>query len=154
MKDARSNRTALKDKIDQVLTEARVVLPGVQALLGFQLSIMLMQGFESLPPSSKYIHVASLALLTLSIILLMSPAAYHRIVARGEDTQDVHRFASRMLLFTMVPLPLGFAGDFYVVVRKTLNSNAWASFSSIVMLLFFYGLWFGYMIYRKQRASQ
>jgi len=29
--------TKLKDKIKLVLTEARVVLPGAQALLGFQL---------------------------------------------------------------------------------------------------------------------
>ena len=89
MKAAESTTTTLKDKIEQVLTEARVVLPGVQALLGFQLSIMLMQGFESLPPSSRYIHLTSLALMTLSIILLISPAAYHRIVEQ-EKTRRMY----------------------------------------------------------------
>ena len=153
MKESGSSTTALKDRIEQVLTEARVVLPGVQALLGFQLSITLMQGFESLPPSSKYIHLISLALMALSVILLMSPAAYHRIVERGEDTEDVHKFASRMLLFAMVPFPLGISGDLYVVVKKAMNSNAWASVGSIVILIFFYGLWFGYMIYRKQKRA-
>jgi hypothetical protein len=152
MKDAGSSSTSLKDKIEHVLTEARVILPGVQALLGFQLSIMLMQGFDSLPPSSKYIHLISLALMALCIILLMSPAAYHRIVERGEDTEDMHRFASRMLLFAMVPLPLGISGDFYVVVKKAMNSTTAAGVGSIVILLLFYGLWFGYMIYRKQKA--
>jgi hypothetical protein len=74
MKDTKSSHTSVKDRIEQVLTEARVILPGVQALLGFQLSIMLMQGFESLPLSSKYIHLTSLALMALCMILLMSPA--------------------------------------------------------------------------------
>jgi hypothetical protein len=151
MKNAGSSTTTLKDKIDQVLTETRVVLPGVQALLGFQLSIMFMQGFEMLPPSSKYIHFIGLALMTLTIIILMSPAAYHRIVERGEETEAVYRFASRMLLFAMMLLPVGIAGDFYVVVTKVIPSSAWASVSAILILLFYYGLWFGYMAYRKQK---
>ena len=46
---------------------------------------MLMDGFDRLPPSSRFVHLASLLLILLSTILLMSPAAYHRIVS-GEDT--------------------------------------------------------------------
>ena len=37
--------TSLENKIKQVLTEARVVLPGAQALLGFQLAAMLSDAF-------------------------------------------------------------------------------------------------------------
>ena len=38
------------------LTEARVILPGAQALLGFQLSVVLTQAFEKLPVSSQIAH--------------------------------------------------------------------------------------------------
>jgi hypothetical protein len=38
--------TSLNDRITQMLTEARVVLPGVQALLGFQLISVISQSFE------------------------------------------------------------------------------------------------------------
>ena len=38
--------TPLADKVDQLLTEARVIIPGAQALLGFQLSMTLMQSFQ------------------------------------------------------------------------------------------------------------
>jgi len=41
--------TPLQAKIEQVLTEARVVLPGAQALFGFQLAIVLTRAFERLP---------------------------------------------------------------------------------------------------------
>jgi hypothetical protein len=75
--------TRIKDKIKHVLTEARVVLPGAQTLLGFQFSIFLMEGFDKLPASSRYVHFASLTMVALSIVLLMTPAAYHRIVERG-----------------------------------------------------------------------
>src|SRR6185437_10479304 len=46
-------RTPLHSKIEQLLTEARVILPGAQALLGFQLAIIVTQAFEKLPPYVK-----------------------------------------------------------------------------------------------------
>jgi hypothetical protein len=144
-------RTRLKDKIEQVLLEARVVLPGAQALLGFQFVTMFMDGFEALPLSSKYIHLASLALMALTIIFLMSPAAFHRIVEKGEETERIHSFASSMLLAAMVPLPLGMSGDFFVVVRKVTGSESLAIGGSAIMLLFFYSLWFGFTIYRRRK---
>ena len=60
-----------------------LALHGAQALLGFQLVGVLLGGFEHLPASSQYIHVVSLGLVTLSTILLMTPAAYHRLVEQG-----------------------------------------------------------------------
>jgi Family of unknown function (DUF6328) len=52
--------TPLDEHITQMLTEARVVLPGVQALLGFQLASVISQSFERLPASSKTVHATSL----------------------------------------------------------------------------------------------
>ncbi len=143
-----------KDKIRHVLTEARVVLPGAQALLGFQLVTTLMEAFEKLPLSLRYVHLASLGLVAVSIVLLMTPAAYHRIVERGEETEHFHRFASRMLIAAMLPLALGVTGDFFVVVRKVTKSGSAAIVAAALVLVFFYGFWFGLTIYRrKQRQS-
>jgi hypothetical protein len=146
--------TKLKDKIQQALTEVRVVLPGAQALLGFQFISLLMEGFEKLPQSSKYVHFVSLSLVALAIILLMTPAAYHRLVEKGEDTEHFHRFASRVLLCSMVPLALGIAGDFYVVTRKVTESDGLAIALAAVALLIFYGLWFGFTLYIKAGRKQ
>src|SRR5205085_247824 len=122
MSDAKQGRqdgaTPIRDKIQHVLTEARTVLPGAQALLGFQFISMFADAFEKLPASSKTLHLVCLALVGLSIILLMTPAAYHRIVEQGEETEHFHRFSSRVLLASMLPLALGISGDFYVVLRK------------------------------------
>lgn len=148
-----SEGTKTKDKIDHALTELRVVLPGGQALLGFQFVTMFMEAFEKLPLSSRYVHLLSLALIALSVVLLMTPAAYHRIVEKGEETEHFHRFASRMLLLAMIPLALGMCGDLFVVVRKITESVMAAVVSASVMLLFFYGLWFGYTLYRRSREE-
>jgi len=146
--------TKLKDKIQQVLTEIRVVLPGAQALLGFQFISLLMEGFEKLPQSSKYVHFISLSLVALSVVLLMTPAAYHRLVERGEDTEHFHGFASRTLLASMVPLALGIASDFFVVARKITGSDGLAIGLAAFALLVFYALWFGFTLYKRQARGQ
>ena len=152
--EAEAKGAKTKDKIRQVLTEARVVLPGAQALLGFQLVTTLMEAFEKLPQSSKYVHLLSLSLVALSTVLLMTPAAYHRIVERGEQTEHFHRFASRMLIAAMFPLALGVTGDFFVVVRKVTKSVTASVVAAALSLVFFYGFWFGLTLYlRKRRQS-
>jgi TRAP-type C4-dicarboxylate transport system permease small subunit len=135
--------TDLSTRIKQVLTEARVVLPGAQALLGFQFIAVLTESFTALPPRSQYVHLASLGLMVVAIVLLMAPAAFHRIVEHGQDAPRVHTFASIMLLGAMVPLALGIAGDSYVVVLKVAQSETLAVATAGLALLFFYGLWFG-----------
>ena len=154
-KEAEVPKTELHDKIDQVLTETRVVLPGAQALLGFELITMLMDGFDKLPSSSKYVHLISLVLMGLTVILLMAPAAYHRIVERGEDSEHFHTVASTLLLAAMIPLPMGICGDLYVVIRKTTESSLAGIISAAIALAMFYGLWFGFTAYRRSqlRAS-
>ena len=77
------NETDLKTKIEQLLTEARVIIPGGQALLGFQFVATLTKAFENLPVAAHVIHACSLGLVALSVLLLMTPAALHRIAYHG-----------------------------------------------------------------------
>jgi hypothetical protein len=145
--------TKLADKVDHVLTEARVVLPGAQALLGFQFIAVLAEGFDTLSTTSKYLHLFSLGLIALSTILLMTPAAYHRIVEEGEDTEHFHQLASKFVLAAMAVLAFGIMINFYVVVEKVTASLPLALVSAGLMLLLFYGFWFGYTLYRRQRRN-
>ncbi|MBN9388244.1 MAG: hypothetical protein J0I20_09355 [Chloroflexi bacterium] len=148
------NDGKLADKIEQVLTETRVVLPGAQALLGFQFAGILMDGFEKLPETLKYVHLASLGLIALSVIFLMCPAAFHRIVEQGEDTERMLKFSSVMVLAALVPIALGIAGDLLVVVQKVSGSTILSLVCAATALTLFYGTWFGYTLYRRARIKQ
>ena len=79
----------LHARIEQMLTEARVLLPGAQALLGFQLIIILTSAFEKLPEASRLLHGASLLCVALAVILLVTPPALHRIIWAGEDSEGL-----------------------------------------------------------------
>jgi hypothetical protein len=143
----------LTDKIKQVLTELRMVLPGTQALLGFQFVIILMPDFEKIPAASRWIHLGSLAAIAISAILLITPAAYHRIVEHGDDSEEFHNFAGRILLLAMFFLGLGLASDFFIVVLKISGSLQLASWLSAGLMSFFLLLWFGYTTW-KRRAGE
>jgi hypothetical protein len=80
----------------------------------------------------------------------MAPAAYHRIVEHGDDTERFHTFAGRMVLLALLLLPPGFAGDLYVVLVRA-GFSAAALPVSIATLLLFYGTWFGAMLVLRVR---
>src|ERR1044072_649177 len=65
------NETDLKTKIEQLLTEARVIIPGGQALLGFQFVATLTKAFEELPVIAHVIHACSLGFVALSVLMLI-----------------------------------------------------------------------------------
>jgi hypothetical protein len=143
----KDQQSKLTDKIKHVLTEARVVLPGAQALLGFQFATFLMEGFDKLPAALKSVHIASLSMVALAIVFLITPASFHRLVEGGEETAHFHRFASSMVLASMIPLALGIAGDVYVVLMKVTESQSFSIIASAACLILFYGLWFGLPFY-------
>jgi hypothetical protein len=135
-------KTPIHQKIDQMLTEARVILPGAQAMLGFQLAIVLTRAFEQLPSEQRLVHAASLGLVALAVVLLMAPAAYHRIVYAGEDNPDMHGVGSTLVTAATVPLAGGIAGDVYVVITKIAGTEIGLAAGAVAIVLLL-GLWYG-----------
>jgi len=131
----------LHERIDQMLTEARMILPGAQALLGFQLAIVISQSFDRLAPAVKSIHGAALLLVALSIVLLMAPAAYHRMVYAGEDSESFLRIGGRFVTSSTIPLALGLAADVYVACTKIFGSDLAAAAAGLAVLALLTGLW-------------
>jgi Family of unknown function (DUF6328) len=149
MPNKKHERPSIEDQIQHALTDARVVLPGAQALLGFQFVGVFLGGFEELPASSQYVHVVSLTLVTLSTILLMMPAAYHRLVEQGQPSEHFLRLTRNAVVSSMIPLGAGICGDFFIVIRKVSGSVLVASSTSLMLLAMFYILWFGLRLMRS-----
>jgi hypothetical protein len=132
----------LEDRLTHVLEELRVVLPGTQALLGFQFVAVFSSAFEGLEQWQKDVHFASLLLVTLSGLLLMTPAAYHRIVNEGDDTEAMHMFATRSLMLAMAALALGLSLDLVVVAEVVLDNVTIAGLTAAIALTTFSVAWF------------
>lgn len=142
--------TKLENKIAHVLEETRVILPGTQALLGFQLIAIFSSGFEHLAKAAQYVHIASLFTVILSSIFLMASSSYHRIVEKGEDTERLHEFASAMLMVAMILLALGVSTDAAIVVYFVTGSLKLAIATAAVLVTLFYGVWIFYPLYKRR----
>jgi Family of unknown function (DUF6328) len=153
MTEKQVDQMPLHERIDHMLTEARVILPGSQALLGFQLSIVLTQGFERLPASVKVVHGAALLFVALSIVLLIAPAAYHRIVYKGEDSEEFHRIGSCFITYSTIPLAFGLSADVFVVGTKIISSQLGSAIIAIGVLGLLLGFWHGLPRLARRRRS-
>jgi hypothetical protein len=145
-------QTPMKEKIKTMSTEVRVILPGAQALLGFQFSAFLTDAFGKLSGAAQAIHFASLTSTAITVILLMAPAAYHRIATGGEDTRDVNIFGSYAMLGAMVFLGASMAGDFYVILGLVTESEPLAIVSAFVALATAFALWFLYPYFIRKHG--
>ncbi len=141
-KDPVKQRLELKDMLRNVLEEARMVLPGIQALFGFQLISVFNDTFQKLSACDKYVHFAALLLTIFSIGALMGPASYHRQVERHSVSKQFIDYSSLLLCIGIFPLALSIALDTYVVSHM-MTQLLWpaivaASLAFITLMIFWY----------------
>ncbi len=138
------HRDSLKDEATRVIEESRVVLPGIQAIFGFQLIAVFNERFEKgLSESEQVLHLTALCLVALAAALIMAPASYQRQVERHLVTRRFVNLASRLIQCALWPLASGLGLDLFVVTRMIVGSAPIAATLAIVMWLAFVALWFG-----------
>jgi hypothetical protein len=152
--DAPAKPTPLETQVDQLLTEARIILPGVQALIGFQLTVTLTRAFQSLPAEAKVIHAAALCCIGLAVVLLMAVASLHRISFGGQDDPDFLRLGSWFVVSAPLPLALGIALDTYVASGRALESEAAALTLGVMAALVPIGTWYAYPLWRRRLTQR
>jgi hypothetical protein len=136
------SKTDVHAKIEQMLTEARVILPGAQALLGFQFVVTMNKTFSQLTAGDQHIHFAALFSVALSVLLLITPAAVHRMTFDGLDVPRFHRIGSLIVTLALVPLALGLSGDFYLAASRMIDSRSVAAAGAITVFAVMMGLWY------------
>ncbi|WP_427912527.1 DUF6328 family protein [Ramlibacter sp. MMS24-I3-19] len=142
---------SLKDEMRNVVEEARMIIPGVQALFGFQTMAVFNNRFEDLPQSGVAAYVAGLAMLAVAIALLMAPAACHRMSERGQVSRSLIDLSSRLITWGMLPLMLGLSLDIFVVVLATMDDLRAALVGGVAALLVFSSFWYVMPAVRRRR---
>jgi hypothetical protein len=137
-----SEPESLKDETRHVLDEARMVLPGIQALFGFQLIAVFNDQFARIAMPLKLAHFTALALVVVSIALIMSLAAYDRIAQRGVLSKNFVDLASRFMTWAMVPLVVAIATELFVVTMVVTDSVVASSITVGAAVVLYVCLWF------------
>jgi hypothetical protein len=146
--------TPLATKVEQLLTEARLIIPGAQALLGFQFIAMLTSGFDRLPQSVKAVHALALCLVAINVILLMTPAALHRLSFNGEDSRSFLRMGSALVIAAPCLLAAGIAAETFVVLQKVSGNAGWAAIGALASFVALIGLWYAIPAWLRMRLKR
>jgi len=147
--------TPLHTKIEQMLTECRIILPGAQALLGFQFVVMLTKAFGELPPSVQHVHLIALISLALSIVALIAPAAIHRLTFAGKDDSRLHSVGSVLVTIALFPLAIGITCDLFVALVKLFGMGPGPIAGAVASLCVLLSLWYllPLMLRRSYRSA-
>lgn len=145
LKNERVEKIPLSEAVTHVLEECRTVLPGIQAMFGFQLIVVFNSTFQEKLSSVEHgLHWIAIFLNMIAIAMIMTPAAYHRQRDPQSVSEDLIVIATRLLLYSMFPLMIALGLEFFLITRVITNQLTlsivltgllWAIFSTLWFLL-------------------
>lgn len=134
----------LSKAAEYLIEECRMILPGIQALFGFQLIAVFNSTFdEKLTTLEQRLHLLAIVLVGVAIVIIMTPAAYHRQTDPQDITQRFIKLATRLMLFSMVPLMISLCLELYLISHLILHNVLLSLGITAGMLIVFLALWFG-----------
>ena len=77
----------LDRELTELVQELRVLLPGVQVLFAFLLTVPFSIGFRSVTGAERALFFVALAATSVSAVLLIAPSARHRARFRDRDKE-------------------------------------------------------------------
>jgi MFS family permease len=119
------DRRELRDRYYGLLQELRVVLPGVQVLLAFLLTVPFAAKFDDLDLWGRRAYGAALTSSMLSVAFLLSPTFLHRF---GERTarRDRLLWSIRLMVVGLVLLAVSLLTAMWGVARFVFgDATAW-----------------------------
>ena len=153
MNKGKEEELSLNAAATHILEECRMVLPGIQALFGFQLIAVFSQGFsEKLTEAQQQLHLGAIVLVVIAIALVMAPAAIHRQTSRRAVSERFIWIASRLMLASMLPLALGLCLEVYLVAAAILKAGWLAAVIAALLLALFACLWI--LLPRRERKRE
>jgi len=147
---------ASEDLLDQErnsLDEARMVLPGIQAVFGFQLIAVFNERFAQLPEVLRIAHFASLSLVVVAVALIMTPAAYDRLAEPDVVTRRFLANTATLLTTAMAVFGCAIATEMFVVATMVTQSSTLGIAASLAALALFGSLWFLFPLRRAREEA-
>jgi predicted membrane channel-forming protein YqfA (hemolysin III family) len=144
------------DRLDreliELLNELRVVLPGVQVLFAFLLTVPFTNQFTRITNGQRQVFVATFLLTTIATALLIAPSAYHRLRWRQHDKEQMLTTANRLSIGGMVFLTAALVCATFLVTDLVFHATAAASLTAVVAGVFIW-FWWGLPLWRRLQDS-
>lgn len=135
-----------------LLQELRVATLGVQVLFGFLLGLPFTVRFTHLHAWQRWLYVAVVMLSSISVVLLVAPVAYHRVLFRRHQLGYLLRAANGLAIGGMITVALAVTGAVLLITSYVEPGTASVVLSGVVGGLFA-GLWCALPLVRRQKLS-
>lgn len=135
----RQERTARE--LIELLNELRVILPGIQVLFAFLLTVPFNGRFAQLDTLQKDVFFATLLCTAASAALLIAPSAHHRLLWRQGERERRLEMGNTLSIIGLIFLVPAMVGVLFVVTDLIFGSPL-ALVVTVFLVLFFGALWF------------
>jgi hypothetical protein len=135
----RQQRTARE--LIELLNELRVILPGVQFLFAFLLTVPFSQRFPQLDGLETGVFFVTLLCTAIATALLMAPSAQHRVLWREGVREQRLKLGNTLTIVGLVFLVPAMVGAVFVISAFTFGLGA-ALAVTLLLAAFFALLWF------------
>ena len=137
----------LDRELIELLNELRVVMPGVQLLFGFLLTVPFQQRFSQVDDFQRTVYFVTLLLTAASAAFLMAPSAFHRLTFREGQKPYLVKLGTHQTIVGMALLALAMNGALLLLTDLVFHTLTAAIIVAGTGLLFAW-LWFGLALTR------
>ena len=151
-----SSAESRKERVDreliELLNELRVALPGVQFLFAFLLIVPFQQTRDQLTDFQKDLYFVALLAAAVATVLLIAPAAQHRILFRQKDKEKLLRRSNRYAVAGLMVLGVAICAAILLVVDVLFSlALAWAAAGAVALMLAI--TWVAIPFWRRSRTE-
>jgi uncharacterized protein DUF6328 len=124
----------------ELLQELRVAQVGVQILFASLLTVVFTDRFTAISTTQRVTYVVTLLAAATATALLVGPVAFHRIVFRHNQKDDLVRVSHRLALAGLASLSVALVGVVLFILEEVLGQTA-ALWYSVGVATVFLLLW-------------
>ena len=142
----------LRERYRELLEELRVIIPGVQVLFAFLLTVPFSARFDQLDHLGRVVFTGALLGVAVATVVFLTPAAIHR-VSRDNDRRERLHLAIRFTVLGMAIVGASVAAAVFVVARFIFDNTPVGAVSGAAIAGLAVALWFIVPILRHEKGS-
>jgi O-antigen/teichoic acid export membrane protein len=117
MRTDEADERDLDRELNEFLQELRVMLPGVQVLLAFLLTVPFTNRFVTLSGEDRAIYFLAVVATSLAIVLLMTPGVQHRMRFREHDKEALLQVSNRIVLLATLAIGVAIGAVAFLITE-------------------------------------
>jgi membrane-associated HD superfamily phosphohydrolase len=145
---------AMHKEMRNIIEETRVILPGIQALFGFQTIVVFNDRFAELPEFAKDCHLLSLSAVIIAVALIVTPAVYYRYVGYDYVSPPMLSASTRMIRTALACLAIGLSLDMFTVIFTATTLVSASIIGAVITFVLLVTMWFAFPMAARRAARR